>query len=129
MDQDSRRDREIPVRRVKIILIFLIILIIINMSRTKLFLMKAAQEQGESSCCAPACRVEAILTVDERGQMVLPKDIRERAGIQPGSKLALISWERDGAVCCISLIDAGRLVGTVRDVLSPMMRDLLEADQ
>ena len=91
--------------------------------------MKAAQEQEQPSCCSPACRVEAILTVDERGQMVLPKDIRDRAGIQPGSKLALISWERDGAVCCISLIDAGKLVGMVRDVLSPMMQELMEADR
>ena len=52
--------------------------------------MKITMERENPSCCSPACRVEAILTVDERGQMVLPKDIRERAGIQPGGKLALI---------------------------------------
>jgi AbrB family looped-hinge helix DNA binding protein len=36
-------------------------------------------------------KVEAVLSVDERGQMVLPKDVREKAGINTGSKLALIS--------------------------------------
>ena len=88
--------------------------------------MKITMEKEDPSCCSPACRVEAILTVDERGQMVLPKDIRERAGIQPGGKLALISWEKDGEVCCISLINTGRLMGVVQEALSPMMKDMME---
>ncbi len=33
-----------------------------------------------------ACRLEALVTMDERGQMVLPKDLRERLGIGPGDK-------------------------------------------
>ena len=40
--------------------------------------------------CAPGCKVEAVLSVDERGQMVLPKDVRQKAGIKTGDKLALI---------------------------------------
>ena len=49
------------------------------------------------SCCAssandqPCCQVEAVVSVDERGQMVLPKEVRARAGIKPGDKLALVS--------------------------------------
>ena len=88
--------------------------------------MKIPRERENPSCCTPACRVEAILTVDERGQMVLPKDIRDRAGIQPGGKLALISWERDGEVCCISLINTGRLMGLVQEALAPMMKDMTD---
>jgi antitoxin PrlF len=88
--------------------------------------MKIPIERENPSCCTPACRVEAILTVDERGQMVLPKDIRDRAGIQPGGKLALISWERDGEVCCISLINTGRLMGLVQEALAPMMKDMTD---
>jgi len=65
--------------------------------------------------------VEAVLSVDERGQMVLPKDVRERAGIRPGDKLALISWERDGEVCCLALMKAGSLGGMVKSVLGPLM--------
>jgi antitoxin PrlF len=64
--------------------------------------------------------VEAVLSVDERGQMVLPKDVRERAGIQTGEKLALISMEREGKVCCIALIRAGELSGMVRGILGPL---------
>jgi len=30
------------------------------------------------------------------GQMVLPKELRDRAGIKGGDKLALIGWEKEG---------------------------------
>ncbi len=75
---------------------------------------------------APAgcCRVESLISVDERGQMVLPKEIRERAGIQAGDKLAVVSWEKNGEVCCISLIKANDLTGLVKDLLGPMMTDM-----
>jgi AbrB family looped-hinge helix DNA binding protein len=71
------------------------------------------------------CKVESLITVDERGQMVLPKDVREKANIQPGDKLALVSWEKDGEVCCVSLIKADELVGMVKGLLGPMMKDIL----
>ncbi|MEN6396280.1 MAG: HgcAB-associated protein [Methanoregula sp.] len=74
-----------------------------------------------SCSCNPGCRVEAVLSVDERGQMVLPKDVREKAGIRTGDKLALISWERDGSICCLALMKADNLSGMVKDVLGPLM--------
>jgi len=63
--------------------------------------------------CSPgsACRVEAVLGVDERGQTVLPKDVREKAGIRTGDKLALISWSRDGEICCLALMKVESLSG------------------
>lgn len=67
------------------------------------------------------CRVESVVSVDERGQMVLPKDIRERAGIGPGEKLAIVSWEHDGKVCCISLVKAEAFTEMVQALLGPMM--------
>ncbi len=69
------------------------------------------------------CSVESILTVDERGQMVLPKDVRERAGIKPGDKLALISWEKEGSICCLALMKTENLSGMVKEVLTPLMND------
>ena len=76
---------------------------------------------SEAGCCA----VEAIVTVDERGQLVLPKELREKAGIKAGDKLAVTSWRKDGEVCCIALIRAGNLGGMVRTMLGPMMRDVV----
>ncbi len=70
-----------------------------------------------SSCC----KVESLVSVDERGQMVLPKELRERANIRSGDKLALISWEKDGAVCCFTLIKADALAERVKDFLGPVM--------
>jgi AbrB family looped-hinge helix DNA binding protein len=83
------------------------------------------RKKNDKEVCIPCaslsgCRVEAILGVDERGQMVLPKDVRERAGIQTGEKLALISCEKDGKVCCLALMKAGDLSGMVRGILGPL---------
>jgi len=72
------------------------------------------------------CRIDAILSVDERGQMVLPKDVREKAGIRTGDKLALISWEKAGEICCIALIKADNLSGMIRDMLGPLVEDIGE---
>gem|GEM_PF-67611 len=75
--------------------------------------------------CKPGsfCKVEAVLSVDDRGQMVLPKDVREKAGIKTGDKLALISWEKNGSVCCLALMKAENLSGMVKDVLGPLMQE------
>ncbi len=74
-----------------------------------------------ASCCA----VEALVAVDERGQMVLPKELREKAGIKPGDKLAVTSWEKDGQICCIALIKAGSLETMVKGMLGPVMKEIL----
>jgi antitoxin PrlF len=75
--------------------------------------------------CNPStrCKVEAVVSVDDRGQMVLPKDIREKAQINTGDKLALISWERNGSVCCLALMKVENLSGMVKDVLGPLMHE------
>lgn len=82
----------------------------------------AGASPAESMGC---CAVEAIVTVDERGQMVLPKELREKAGIKAGDKMAVAMWKKDGEVCCITLIKAGSLGGMVRTLLGPVMKDLL----
>jgi AbrB family looped-hinge helix DNA binding protein len=83
--------------------------------------MANPKKNDDQECCA----VEALVTVDERGQMVLPKDMREAAGIRPGDKLALIAWRKDGAVCCMTLIKADELKSMVRGKLGPLMRDII----
>jgi AbrB family looped-hinge helix DNA binding protein len=63
--------------------------------------------------------------VDERGQMVLPKEIRDKANIKAGDKLAVVSWEKDSEVCCISLIKVDGLSEMVKDMLGPVMKEVL----
>lgn len=84
-----------------------------------------------ASCCGPSakgfagCRVESLIAVDDRGQMVLPKDLRDKAGIKGGDRLAVISWEKEGKVCCISLVKVEEFNEMVKGVLGPLMGDLL----
>ncbi len=71
-----------------------------------------------------SCTIDALLRVDERGQMVLPKDIRDKAGIQAGDKMAAISWEKEGETLCICLIKADNLAGLVKGFLGPVFKDV-----
>ncbi len=36
------------------------------------------------------CKIDAVVTVDAKGQIVLPKDLRERAKLKPNDKLAIM---------------------------------------
>jgi AbrB family looped-hinge helix DNA binding protein len=76
---------------------------------------------GLSSGC---CGVEAVVTVDARGQIVLPKELRREAGIGTGDKLAVVSMRSAGRVCCLSLMKVEELAGTVREILGPVAREL-----
>ena len=74
------------------------------------------------------CKIEALISVDERGQMVLPKEMRDKADIHTGDKLALVSWEKDGKVCCFTLIKADEFGDMVKGLLGPMMKEVMAGD-
>jgi antitoxin PrlF len=82
------------------------------------------------NCCAPAgnnqpcCKVESVVSVDERGQMVLPKDLREKANIKAGDKLAVVSWGQNEGVMCLALIKAEDLNNLVKQMLGPMFKEM-----
>ncbi len=73
--------------------------------------------------CATVWKVESLVGVDERGQMVIPKEVRERAKIRPGDKLALISCDRQGEICCLYLIKAEQLADTVRGFVGHLIKE------
>ena len=89
-----------------------------------------AKVKQKANCCSPGlqgcCGVEAIVSVDERGQMVLPKEAREKANIHAGDKLAVISWEKEGQVCCLSLIKAESLTEMVKGMLGPLVTEIFK---
>ena len=88
----------------------------------------------KTACCDPVsgqmscCKIEALISVDERGQMVLPKEMRDRADIHAGDKLALVSWEKEGKVCCFILIKAGEFGEMVKGLLGPLMKEIMAPD-
>lgn len=90
-----------------------------------------ARRTGSGICGLPSqgaacCKVESLVSVDERGQMVLPKEIREKAGIGPGEKLALVSWEKGGEICCIVLMKVDDLTEMVKGALGPIVREVFK---
>lgn len=73
------------------------------------------------------CNIEAIISVDERGQMVLPKDVREKAGIKAGDKLAVVVMKgEDGKTCCLSFVKVASFTGMVKEMLGPVADEILK---
>ena len=68
------------------------------------------------------CTVEAVIAVDERGQMVLPKDVRVKAGIKPGDKLVLSTFTKEGKICCMTLSKVEDLAGQVKDSIGDVIK-------
>src|SRR4030043_2348855 len=84
------------------------------------------QKKNKKETCTPSknqlhgcCKVESVVSVDERGQMVLPKDLREKAGIKAGDKLAVVSCGQNDAVMYLALIKVDDLSSLVKQMLGP----------
>ena len=82
------------------------------------------------NCCTSSsgnkfcCKVESVVSVDERGQMVLPKDLREKANIKAGDKLAVVSCGQNDAVMYLALIKVDDLSSLVKQMLGPVFKEM-----
>ena len=81
-----------------------------------------------ASCEGDTCRIDAVVTMDVKGQIVLPKDLREKAGLKPNDKLAVVACEKDGEVCCIMMLKAERLVDAVTKTLGPLLKGVTKQE-
>ena len=88
------------------------------------------KKEEEGSCgvvvASGCCKLEALVRVDERGQIVLPKDLRERAGIKAGDKLVVVVSKKGEKVCCIMLMRAEDLTESIRKTFGPLLEDLVK---
>jgi len=82
-----------------------------------------------SGCDDDGCKIDAIVTMDAKGQIVLPKDLREKAGLKAADKIAVVAYEKEGKVCCIVMIKAERLVGAVSKTLGPLLKGVIEKER
>ena len=71
------------------------------------------------------CQVDAIVSIDARGQIVLPKEVRDKAEIKAGDKFLLVSSESEGKLCCLFLVKAEEFAGTVKEMLGPVAKEIL----
>ncbi len=70
--------------------------------------------------------MEAVLTVDSKGQILLPKELREKANIKTGDRLvAITGCDENGEVCCLILVKAELIDEKLRSILSPMLKEVL----
>jgi len=96
--------------------------------------MTNKEKQTAEACCETGqvpkgvgcCKVDALISIDGRGQIVLPKDVREKAGVKAGDKFVVISYASDEKMCCIFLVKADDFGETVKGVLGPMMKEILQ---
>jgi antitoxin PrlF len=75
---------------------------------------------------ARCIKVDAIIEVDKRGQILLPKSVRERANIKTGQKYVLITCESGEEICCMLLIKVENFIEGAKDQLAPIMKDIFE---
>ena len=71
------------------------------------------------------CKIDAIVTVDAKGQIVLPKDLRQKANISQNDKLAVIGMQKQGAFCCIVLMKTDALGNSLKQMLAPIFDEAL----
>ena len=72
------------------------------------------------------CRVDAVISIDSKGQIVLPKDVRVKAKLKSEDKLAVIGCTQNDEICCIMLVKAEKLSDTIKNMLGPMLRDIVK---
>ena len=75
------------------------------------------------------CKIDAVVSVDAKGQIVLPKDLREKAKIKPLDKLAIIGFQRDSEVCCIVMLKVDALENTVKNLLGPVFKNVFQPEE
>lgn len=80
---------------------------------------------GEEAYCTSCCKLEALVSIDDRGQIVLPKELRDKAEIKAGDKLAIVTCEKEGKVCCISMVKAEEFKESIKKTFGPLLEELM----
>jgi AbrB family looped-hinge helix DNA binding protein len=94
-----------------------------SLNASVLIVVAIVKSMNETTAC---CRVDAVVTIDSKGQIVLPKDLREEVGLRPDDKLAVIACEKEGKMCCIMMVKADELGKTVKVMLGPTLKEIFK---
>lgn len=69
--------------------------------------------------------LEAIVSCDDRGQLVLPKDLRKKLNITSGQKLALMELSHEGKRV-IALVKAEALGQAIKGYMTPVVKGIIK---
>jgi AbrB family looped-hinge helix DNA binding protein len=64
-------------------------------------------------------KIDAVTSIDARGQVVIPKGIRGEMEWKAGKKLAIIIKEQNGKPCCVSIMSVDALSTPIKEILEP----------
>jgi antitoxin PrlF len=85
----------------------------------------AVKDMASKECCnEECCKIDAVVSIDAKGQIVLPKDLREKANINPNDKLAVIGFQRNQEVCCIVMLKVDALESSLKNMLGPIFENV-----
>lgn len=88
---------------------------------------KVNKTTDENSCCDPmseCCKVESIVTVSSKGQIVLSPGIQESMNLKKGDKLVSVLMNANTESPLVVLMKADNFGGIVRNFLGPIMKDV-----
>ena len=89
-------------------------------------------KEEKQECCPSSeeglscCHVEGVVTVDAKGQIVLPKSLRESMKIKEKDKLIVVGMRDKGEITSISLFKTNEMDNMVKNMLKPIMKEILE---
>ena len=93
---------------------------------------KKVKIEHDKDCCPSSedevscCHVEGVVTIDAKGQIVLPKSLRKEMELKEKDKLIVVSMKDKGKITSISLIKSKAMDNMVKIMLKPVMETILE---
>jgi len=76
--------------------------------------------KDDDSCC----EIEAVVSFDERGQLVFPKDVRKKFNLKAGEKFLMISCTNEAGLCCFTMVKTDAVNKMVGKVINPMLKNI-----
>lgn len=70
------------------------------------------------------CEIEAVVSFDERGQLVFPKDVRKKFDLKAGEKFLMVSCTNEKGLCCFTMVKTDAVNKMVGNVLNPMLKNI-----
>ncbi|MFX0073281.1 MAG: HgcAB-associated protein HgcC [Candidatus Hermodarchaeota archaeon] len=90
-----------------------------------------SKNNEEKVCCdskdiTSCCKVEAVVTVDNKGQILFPKELRMSAKLEPDDKMVAITLRGNTESPIIVLVKAEMFGDIINNFLGPVMKDLFK---
>jgi len=87
-------------------------------------MIELQQSKSNKTRSSECCEIEAIVSFDDRGQLVVPKDLRKKFNLKAGEKFAMVSCTNENGLCCFTLVKTAQINDLVGRALGPMLNNI-----